>query len=64
MIFEFFLILFPIFTSIFAASRGKEGSSASSKVDKTAVSALDYADIPLSQIRKVSLGFFLTLSFK
>ncbi|XP_017236425.1 dihydrolipoyllysine-residue acetyltransferase component 2 of pyruvate dehydrogenase complex, mitochondrial [Daucus carota subsp. sativus] len=43
----------------YMSSRGKEVSPASSKVDKTEVSALDYADIPLSQIRKVTASRLL-----
>lgn len=43
----------------YLASRGKEGSPAAPKTDKTAVSALNYTDIPLSQIRKVTASRLL-----
>ncbi|KAK1375916.1 Acetyltransferase component of pyruvate dehydrogenase complex [Heracleum sosnowskyi] len=46
----------------YLSSRGKEVSPASSKIDKTdetAVSGLDYSDIPLSQIRKVTASRLL-----
>ncbi|KAL8113678.1 hypothetical protein AgCh_020842 [Apium graveolens] len=43
----------------YLSSRGKEVSSASSEVDKTSVSTLDYSDIPLSQIRKVTASRLL-----
>lgn len=51
------LILFPHSTPIVSASRGKEAPPKASKADRSAVSAIDYTDIPLSQIRKVSFGF-------
>ncbi|KAL1829291.1 hypothetical protein ACET3Z_007703 [Daucus carota] len=43
----------------YMSSRGKEVSPASSKADQAEVSALDYADIPLSQIRKVTASRLL-----
>lgn len=39
----------------YVASRGKEVSAATPKA-KEAAPALDYVDIPHSQIRKVSIG--------
>lgn len=51
---------FIVAASFLTASRGKEGSVGATKVDKTTVSALDYTDIPLSQIRKV---FFFVSSY-
>ncbi|KAL8118792.1 dihydrolipoyllysine-residue acetyltransferase component 2 of pyruvate dehydrogenase complex, mitochondrial-like [Apium graveolens] len=43
----------------YLASRGKKAPPAASKADRSAVSAIDYTDIPLSQIRKVTASRLL-----
>lgn len=46
--------------SMVAASGGKEATAKQSKVTDSKVPALDYVDIPHSQIRKVKLLITLT----